>query len=45
MIMESCTLTPDKDREGHCLYKHDALVKTNYILLNTFLHIRNIYVK
>ncbi len=45
MSMEACTLTSDQDREGgKALYKHDALIKTNYILLNTFLHIRNIYI-
>ncbi len=46
MSMETCTLTSDQDREGGraLYYKHDALVKTNYTLLNTFLPIRNIYV-
>ncbi len=33
MSMETCTLTSDHDREGvRALYKHDAVVKTNYIL-------------
>ncbi len=34
MSMEACTLTSDRDREGGggaLYYKHDALVKTNYI--------------
>ncbi len=41
MSMEVCTLTSDQNWEWRrALYKHDALVKTNYILLNTFVHIR-----
>ncbi len=45
MSMETSILTSDQDSEGvrALYYKCDALVKTHYILLNTFLHIRNIY--
>ncbi len=38
------TYTRPRQEMERALYKPDALVKTNYILLNTFLHIIKIYI-